>query len=142
MSSIQSIASGITVEESKKTVATLDRVGACISFACALHCILLPFVITALPLIGLGIVASSQFEVAIIGLSITLATASFCWGSRIHGKRRTLLFLLAALLLFFVGHDLDGSMHWIVMSLGGVSLAAGHLINRRLCRSCEQCHDH
>ena len=142
MSSIQSIASTVSVEDSKKTVAALDRVGACVSFACALHCILLPLVITALPLIGLGIVATSQFEAAIIGLSITLATASFCWGSRIHGKRRTLLFLLAAVLLFFVGHDLEGSMHWIVMSLGGFSLATGHIINRRLCRSCEQCSNH
>ena len=91
---------------------------------------------------GLSILASSTFEIAIIGFSVTLATLSFCWGTRLHGQRRTLLFVLSALVLFFFGHDLEGPMHWVVMAIGGASLAAGHLVNRRLCNSCTECAGH
>ncbi|NDC38926.1 MAG: MerC domain-containing protein [Proteobacteria bacterium] len=129
-------------DAAERLLSVLDRVGACASTACALHCILLPFLITALPFVGLSVLASSAFELSIIVLSVTLATLSFCWGSRLHGEWRTLLFLLAAVMLFLFGHDIEGPMHWVVMGIGGFALAAGHLVNRRLCRSCKECEDH
>lgn len=127
---------------SKRILAVLDRIGVCASTACAVHCILLPFIITALPFLGLSVLASSTFELAIIGFSVTLATLSFCWGSRLHGQRRTFLFVLSALMLFIFGHDVEGPLHWVVMAIGGCALAAGHLVNRRLCNTCTQCDDH
>ena len=130
------------VETSKRVLSVLDRVGACASTACAVHCILLPFLITALPFVGLGVLASTAFELSMIGFSVTLATLSFCWGSRLHGEWRTLLFVLSALALFLFGHEVEGPLHWVVMAIGGGALATGHFINRKLCRTCTQCDAH
>ena len=144
MASLQTAntASRKNVALSKRVLAVLDRIGVCASSACAVHCLLLPFLITALPFMGLSVLASSAFELSMIGFSILLASASFCWGSRLHGEWRTLLFVLSALMLFIFGHDIEGPLHWVVMAIGGFSLAAGHLVNRRLCRTCTECADH
>jgi len=135
----QIISPATEVETSKRILSVLDRVGACASTACALHCVLLPFVITALPFLGLSVFASSAFEMGMIVFTVALATFSFCWGGKLHGEWRTLLLVLAALTLFAFGHELDGTLHRVVMALGGVSLATGHILNRRLCKSCKQC---
>ncbi len=123
----------------KPPPAILDRVGAGASLACAIHCVALPFVVTALPFLGLGFLASNPFELGMICFTVSLATVSFCWGSRLHGEWRTLLFVLSALLLFLIGHEVEGQLHWIVMGIGGLALASGHFLNMKLCSSCKQC---
>lgn len=141
-SSSLSSASSRQLEDSKRVLSILDRVGACASTACAVHCLLLPFLITALPFVGLGVLASSTFELSMIGFAITLATLSFCWGSRLHGEWRTLLFVLSAAALFLFAHEVEGPLHWVVMAIGGAALATGHFVNRKLCNSCKQCEAH
>jgi hypothetical protein len=151
--------SGAAVRE----LTILDQIGATLSFGCAAHCIALPFVITFLPLLGLGFVAGSTFETVMILLTLTLATTSFCWGMKVHGQSKTFIFLLAAIVFFVIGlsevghgffshagagHDLhhhDGSTsmsHWIFMGIGGFALAFGHFLNHRLCASCKDCSHH
>lgn len=89
----------------------LDSVGATLSFACAVHCIALPFIVTGLPLLGLGFVAGSTFELIMISLTLTLATASFCWGVRLHGQWKTFVFLGAAAFFFLIGMFEVGHAH-------------------------------
>ena len=66
---------------------TLDRAGAAASFLCALHCAVMPFVITALPLLGLGFLASEPVEWALLGCSGILGALSLCVGFREHRRR-------------------------------------------------------
>ena len=128
---------------SAKTHSHLDTVGACVSFACAVHCIALPLVITLLPLLGLGFLAGHAFESAMLIISVSLATASLCWGSSIHGNRQILLFLLAAILLFSIGFFMfEGTNHWVLIGLGGFCLMTGHILNRRMCHACGHCKTH
>lgn len=117
-----------------------DRFGACVSLVCAVHCMALPFVITTLPLLGIGFLAHHWFEIAMLVFSVTLACASLCWGSRIHGQRRILLLPALALMLFISGHLIPtGIEESALVTLGALCIAAGHLLNRRLCRSCHHC---
>lgn len=118
----------------------IDRIGAMVSLACAIHCIALPFVITVLPFIGLGLLADHTFEIVMISIAGTLAVVSLCWGSKVHGQKRLLFFVAVALLLFVAGHIFFSGLHKaILVSLGGASLAIGHVINLKLCRSCKRC---
>lgn len=119
-------------------VSHLDRVGVFASLACAIHCILLPFLITTLPLLGLTILGSHTFEAGILLFSVMLGVFSLSLGSRTHGKREPLFFLGLAILLFFGAHRVvtGDSVHGVLMALGGVSLAIGHILNIRLCKSC------
>jgi len=117
----------------------LDVIGASISFACAVHCVLIPFVFTVLPFVGLGFLASSTFETAMIVVALGVATASFAWGSFVHRRRRVFVLLVVALLFFVAAHEMSHDSHWYLMGLGGGCLAIGHLVNRRLCKSCHDC---
>ena len=121
----------------------LDKVGACLSFACAIHCIAMPFLITLLPLLGLGILAHSSFETFMFITTISLASASLCWGTYVHRETRVLLFVAAAVILFYIGGFSAHSTHEAVyVGFGGLCLAVGHYINLKLCKSCRHCCEH
>jgi len=122
--------------EGEKPISLLDSVGAVLSFSCAVHCMALPFVVTALPLLGLGFLAGSTFETVMVVTTLTLATTSFCWGVRLHGQRKTFLFLIAAVLFFGLGlHEFNhshlstsSSLEWHALPthLGPTHLEAAH----------------
>ena len=117
-----------------------DATGACLSAACAVHCLLTPIVVTLLPLGALAFLVDEAFERALIISSLVLATASFCWGYRQHGRWRTLLILAAAAVLLVAVRPLaNESWEPVAAGLGGFGLAAGHWLNRRLCRKCAEC---
>lgn len=117
-----------------------DATGACLSAACALHCLLMPLVVTLLPLGALAFLADEAFERALIAGSLVLAAASFCWGYRRHRRWRALMILAAAaVLLLAVRPQTNESWEPVTAALGGFGLAAGHWLNRRLCRSCQEC---
>lgn len=100
----------------------------------------MPVVVTLLPLGALALLVDEAFERALIVGSLVLATASFCWGYRQHGRWPTLLILAAAAILLVAVRPLAGET-WepVAAGLGGFGLAAGHWLNRRLCRSCRHC---
>ena len=129
-------------EKGPSSLAMLDRVGACVSAACALHCLLMPVVITFLPLIGIGFLAEGTFESVMIGVALAIASLSLAWGIRVHGRRDLILLIPAAALLFGYGHLFSGDAHWVLMALGGCALAIGHFVNRRLCKTCPDCRGH
>jgi hypothetical protein len=128
---------------SDKIIGKLDAVGACLSFACAVHCMLMPFIITLLPLIGLDILTHGSFDKIMFITTLSLASASLCWGTFIHRERRILFFVVAAMILFYLGGFSVHSKHEaLLVGFGGLCLAVGHFLNRRLCKSCAHCCSH
>ncbi len=121
----------------------LDKAGATASLACAVHCALMPLVITLLPLIGLGFLADERTEWALLGLSALLGSSSLALGYREHRKRQALLVLSLGLTALVAGHLLEES-HFetagvLGVVLGGCTVAAAHFVNRRLCLTCRSC---
>lgn len=124
----------------------LDRAGVTASFLCAIHCAVMPFIITVLPLLGLGFLASEPVEWALLACSAVLGTLSLCVGFREHKRRRVFGVLGLALAFLVAGrifheHHLDW---WgpILMVLGGLTMMSAHVFNRTLCRSCRACNSH
>lgn len=132
--------------ESEQTVDKLDRAGAMASFLCAIHCALMPFVVTMLPLLGLSFLASEPVEWALLLSSATLGTLSLCTGFKEHGSRRAFGLLGIALALLVIGrlcHEHHvGAWGPVFMVLGGFSMMGAHLFNQMLCRSCRTCSSH
>ncbi len=118
----------------------VDNVGACLSFACAVHCMAAPLLMTVLPLVGLGFILSESAELTLVFGAVGVAVGSFTWGYRNHRKWRVFLMLGGALTLIYIArfHASEGS-EVIFMAMGGLLLAVVHLINRRLCRMCQHC---
>ena len=110
-----------------------DRVGATASFLCAIHCALLPFVLTVLPLLGLGFLAGHRFERGFVMFAATLALFALVGGYRRH--RRPLPLLLAtpglALLLLGVTWAINYPIlvHSVLVTCGGLLVASAHFVN-------------
>lgn len=133
----------LTKEAKPGTRIDLDKAGATASLACAVHCALMPLIVTLLPLLGLGFLADERTEWALLGASALLGSSSLCLGYREHRKRPALLILSLGLTALVLGRVLE-ERHFEAAGvagvvLGGCTVAAAHFLNRRLCRACRIC---
>jgi hypothetical protein len=120
----------------------VDRVGACVSAACAVHCAIVPVGAMTLPLLGIGVLADERLEQTVLLMSLALASVSICWGLRVHRQWRILVPFLGALLCILVGRGLvTGILETVFVVAGASFFVLAHLLNRRLCQACTRCGD-
>ena len=116
-------------------VFSLDTFGIASSSLCALHCLLVPFIIAALPLMA-GRIAESDYTHQFLALFVV----AFALLAIIPGyiKHRNKLVLLAAglglSLVLFATYDKAAStqMELLLMTMGNLLMLSTHYINRRL----------
>jgi hypothetical protein len=114
-----------------------DSIGSVAAIVCAAHCALLPFVLAALPALGLGMLAVQQWEMPYVAFASMLAMASLWLGFRRHRVYRALVFLVPGLVAVWAGllvpalHE-DVVRHAVTMTFGGTLIAVAHLVNLRL----------
>lgn len=120
----------------KRSVSRLDRIGAVLSSACAVHCIAMPLVLTSLPLIGLGFLADHAFEAWVLIAMIAIASIAAWRGHMRHGKWRVTLTFAAAVVVMLVAHMTHDHHHSdehffgaVMMPLGGLMTAIAHIWN-------------
>jgi len=110
-----------------------DRVGATASFLCAVHCALLPFVLTVLPLLGLGFLAGHRFERGFVMFAATLALFALFGGYRRHRRLLPLLLALPGLALLLLGITwglaYPIAVHSALVTCGGLLVASAHFVN-------------
>lgn len=110
-----------------------DRVGATASFLCAIHCALLPFVLTVLPLLGLGFLAGHRFERGFVVFASMLALFALAGGYRRHRRPLPLLLAVPGLLLLLLGVtwavDVSVVLHSTMVTCGGLLVASAHFVN-------------
>lgn len=113
-----------------------DRVGAMASFLCAIHCALLPFVLALLPLLGLEFLADHRFERIFVLCACVLASFVLVRGYRRHRQSLPLRLAAPALAMLLLGVIyINGSLlilHSVLVTCGGLLLAAAHFVNLRL----------
>ena len=124
---------------SPKDSGWLDRLGAGVGIACAIHCLAMPLLVGVLPLVGLAFVTEERFEFAVIGSIVVLATASALWGYQKHRALRGVMSFVGALGILGLGLWIEQNADWgrFVVILGGLGVAAAHLLSARLCSRCE-----
>lgn len=107
--------------------------GATASFICAIHCALLPFVLTLLPLLGLGFLASHGFERWFVFFAASLALFALVSGYRRHRRVMPLRLALPGLALLLLGvtwaESYPVAIHATLVTCGGLLVAAGHFVN-------------
>jgi hypothetical protein len=121
----------------------LDSLGAAVSVACAIQCAALPLLISVLPFSLLASILSfipsvllprSGLDRIALVSAISLAVCSFSWGFRLHRRVYIFVFLLCALGVLGAARYSYYQLSFVVAS--ALILAAGHILNRRLCRRC------
>lgn len=121
----------------------LDRIGITATSLCALHCILLPVILPALPLLGLSFLADHTWEhIYLIITGILGSIAMFSGFKRYHRKLYPLYLLLLGLVIYWMKHDVSEQVEPFFIVVGATLIVAAHIINLKLCNQCKRCDDH
>lgn len=121
--------------------APADRLAITVSAVCLLHCLLTPALVLLFPVLGSTIVGDhAAFHGLLLALIVPSSVLAFWLGLKRHRDRRVLALgatglavLVLAAVLGPEGLGVTGEK--LVTGVGGVVLAAGHVLNFRLCRA-------
>lgn len=116
--------------------AKLDQAGMTASIACAIHCAALPFVITTLPLFGLGFLAHTWVELTMICISLVIGIWSLTTSYPKHRKLLPVVILVLGFVLIGSGHYLVEDLEAVLIPLGGLTIAASHFVNWKYSKTC------
>jgi uncharacterized membrane protein YoaK (UPF0700 family) len=111
-----------------------DAFGIAASVACAIHCALLPLILSSLPLFGINIIENQGFEFLMIALAFVVGVYSLYHGRKKHHHSYYPMVLFAAgISLLFLKSMLHS--HSLMLLLPAVSLVViAHYLNFKLCR--------
>lgn len=113
-----------------------DRIGAIASAVCAVHCASWPFLLAVLPALGSSLLASEWLERGFVLFATLLVIASLGYGLSRHRRLSAAALAAPGLGLIWFGsfgpwhHDLVP--HAVLMTSGGLCIAAAHLRNLKL----------
>jgi hypothetical protein len=119
-----------------------DRAGMLVSAACAIHCTLLPLLLAAVPVFGLGRPLDDRLEWGFVVLTAVVGTTAHLRAYRADHRH------VAPGLVFAAGLSLVSCARLILeehrlgpyaVGLGGLLAATSHYANLRLCRCCGEC---
>jgi hypothetical protein len=119
-----------------------QALGISASLICAIHCALMPLLVTSLPLFGINLIENIWVEVALLLIAFVVGFYSLWHGYRKHHHRIiTLLIFSAGITLFVVHQFVEEPFYGITLILPGViAVLTAHYLNYRLCRKANHCH--
>ena len=121
----------------------LDKIGFAASSICAVHCVIVPLVITLIPFASMGFLVNEAFENSFFIASLLCGIGTICFGNVF--KRNKLIFFSLALGLFLLwlgnyAHERNWNpQSTFIMIFGGFFMCVGHWLNNKLCNSCHSC---
>lgn len=109
-----------------------DAAGIATSILCAIHCALLPLILTSLPLMGINIIHNGTFEWVMIGLAFLIGAYSLSHGYRRHHHSLKPIALFA-IGFFFLAAKQFTTYHLAFLSIAVIGMISAHYLNFRLC---------
>jgi hypothetical protein len=117
-----------------------DALGITTSMACAIHCAVLPLILTSLPVFGINIIDNVSFEYTMIFLAFAIGSVALYHGYKKHHHNFLPLpiFALGVVFLLFkqAWHDLQ---FWFLIP-AVCCIVYAHYLNYSLCRKANHCH--
>lgn len=111
-----------------------DVLGIGASLACAIHCALLPLVLSSLPLFGINIIHNIGFEVGMIVLAFCVGSYSLYHGFKKHHHSFFPLSLFTAGIIFLVLKQFFILYETWLLVPAVLLIITAHLLNFRFCR--------
>lgn len=107
-----------------------DVAGIGLSILCGIHCLSVPFLMGAFPLLGLDFVANHEFEWVMMILIFVVAGLGYYHGYRRHRKAAVFGFLAVGVVIFAgIRPLLPEELHPVATICGGVAFILGHWKN-------------
>lgn len=118
-----------------------DALGITTSLACAIHCAVLPLLMTSLPLFGINIIHNHAFEYTMIALAFVIGARALYHGTKHHHQSKTpvILFSIGILLLVFKEVWHDCAVYFLIPAVFFIIYA--HYLNYKKCKAVSHCSD-
>lgn len=117
-----------------------DTLGISASLICAIHCAVLPFIFTSLPLFGLEILHNKIFEYSMIGLAGGIGSYALYHGWKKHHHKKLPFILFFAGIILLVLKEVFITEHLILLIPAVLLIISAHILNYRDCRKANHCH--
>jgi len=130
----------------KNIQALADKAAITLSFICTIHCLALPLAVVLLPALAVLNLEDEASHLWMLAAVVPTSLFALTMGCKKHKKLTVMVFGLAGLAVLIaavlLGHDiLTEAGEQILLAIGAIIIALGHLKNHQLCKrsSCE-CH--
>lgn len=120
-----------------------DALGITVSIACAIHCAVLPLVLSSLPLFGINIINNEAFEFGMIALAFCVGAYSLYHGFKKHHHSWMPLIIFSVGMIFLLLKQIFNdaqTMHLILLVPAVVLIVSSHFINYKFCRRHNHAH--
>lgn len=111
-----------------------DAFGVATSIACAIHCAILPLVISSLPILGINIIHNSFFEWGMIALAFAVGSYSLFHGFITHHRSLGPVLIFSVGFIFLVLKQFFAQWEYVFLTLAVLLIISAHYYNYRLCR--------
>jgi hypothetical protein len=117
-----------------------DALGIAASVACAIHCAVLPLVMSSLPILGINIINNFWFEIFMILLAMGIGLHSLTHGFKKHHHRLLpIIVFIIGISLLLVKQVFHQYQIWFLVP-AVILIVSAHFINYRQCRIADHCH--
>jgi hypothetical protein len=110
-----------------------DAMGIATSIACAIHCALLPVLMTSLPIFGVNIIHNLFFEWGMIALAFFVGSYSLFHGFIKHHRSFTPIIIFSVGFAFLVLKQFFTGSEYLLLAIAVLLIITAHFYNYRLC---------
>lgn len=119
-----------------------DGLGIATSLACAIHCAILPLVLSSLPLFGVNIIHNPFFEWSMIAIAFAVGSYSLFHGYIKHHRSLMPIIIFATGFVFLLTKQFFHEHEFYFLVPAVVLIISAHYMNYRLCQKskCQSVH--
>ena len=110
-----------------------DAMGIGTSIACAIHCALLPIMLSSLPILGINIIHNLFFEWGMIALAFAVGSYSLFHGYIKHHRSFIPVIIFSVGFIFLVLKQFFPQYEYLFLTIAVVLIISAHYYNYRLC---------
>ena len=126
------------------TTETGDKAAIGLSFACALHCLMVPLLLALFPSSALSGLGDERVHLGLLALIIPISVFSLTLGCRLHRNLTVVAVGVTGICILcfsaLLAHDIGGeSLETAGTLLGSSIVALSHALNFKSCRAAHAC---
>lgn len=110
-----------------------DAMGIATSIACAIHCALLPVLLSTLPVFGINIIHNVFFEWGMIAIAFMVGIYSLYHGFIKHHRNYLPFYIFMVGFLFLVLKQFFHQFEFLFLGIAVLLIITAHYYNFRLC---------
>lgn len=110
-----------------------DALGIGTSIACAIHCAILPIMLSSLPILGINIIHNLFFEWGMIALAFAVGSYSLFHGFIKHHRSFSPVIIFSVGFIFLVLKQFFPQFEYLFLTIAVVLIISAHYYNYRLC---------